>query len=81
LPEDLQAMRPVAREAYIAQKAADRQALQDQIAELGQKRQAFIEAKVKEEGGGEKSLDTQIYRCIKTQAAEKEIRYTGGPVY
>ncbi len=81
LPENLQSMGPAERKAYIAKKAAERQALQDEIAELGQKRQAFIEAKVKEEGGGEKSLDAQIYRCIKTQAAAKAIRYTGGPAY
>jgi Mg-chelatase subunit ChlD len=81
LPENLQAMSPAERRAYVAQKAAERQGLQEQIAELGQKRQAFIEAKVKEEGGGEKSLDAKIYRCIKVQAAEKEIRYTGGPAY
>jgi Mg-chelatase subunit ChlD len=81
LPENLQSMGPAERKAYIAKKAVERQALQDAIAELGQKRQAFIEAKVKEEGGGEKSLDAQIYRCIKTQAAAKAIRYTGGPAY
>jgi len=81
LPENLQSMGSADRKAYIAKKAAERQALQDAIAELGQKRQAFIEAKVKEEGGGEKSMDAQIYRCIKTQAAAKAIRYTGGPAY
>ena len=78
---NLQAMRPKERQAYVAQKAAERQALQDRIATLGQQRQAFIEAKVREEGGGEKSLDAQLYRCIKTQAADKAIRYTGGPAY
>ena len=81
LPENLQAMGPAERKAYITKKAVERQALQDEIAEWGQKRQAFIEDKVKEEGGGEKSLDAQIYRCIKTQAAAKAIRYTDGPAY
>ncbi len=81
LPDNLQAMRPKERQAYVAQKAVERQALQDRIATLGQQRQAFIEAKVREEGGGEKSLDAQLYRCIKTQAADKAIRYTGGPAY
>jgi hypothetical protein len=81
LPQDLRTMRPAERQAYVSQKATERRTLQAKIAELGKNRQAFIETKVKEEGGGEKSLDAQLYRCIKTQAAEKGIRYMGGPAY
>lgn len=81
LPEELQAMSPAERKAYIFEMAAERQVLQDKVAELGKQRQAFIEAKVKTEGSGGKSLDAQIYRCIKTQAAEKKIHYTDGPAY
>lgn len=81
LPEDLQAMSLGEREAYVAGRAAERRALQEKITELGKKRQAFIADRVKEAGGGEKSLDAQLYRCIQTQAEKKEIRYTGGPSY
>jgi len=81
LPEKLQAMSPAERKAYVAERAADRRVLQQKIAALGHQRQAFIEAKVKAEGNGGKSLDAQIYRCIKTQAAAKAIHYTDGPAY
>ncbi len=81
LPEELQAMSPAERKAYVAERAADRQVLQNKIAALGKQRQEFIEAKVKAEGSGGKSLDAQIYRCIKTQAAAKAIHYTKGPAY
>jgi hypothetical protein len=75
-------MSPGERQTYIAEQGARRQALQKKIEELGGKRQAYIEEKVRQEAGkGADSLDAQIYSCIKAQAAEKEIRYTGGPVY
>ena len=82
LPAELKAMNPGERQTFIAAQGARRQALQKKIEELGGKRQAFIEEKVKQEAGkGADSLDAQIYRCIKAQAAEKEIRYTEGPAY
>jgi len=82
LPAELKAMIPEERQAYIAEQGVTRQALQKKIEELAGKRQAFIEEKVKAEAGkGADSLDAQLYRCIKAQAAEKEIQYTGGPAY
>jgi hypothetical protein len=81
LPPELRRMRLSERRAYVAARAAKRQVLQDRIAALGQQRQAFIEAKVREAGNGGKSLDAQLYRCIRTQAAAKAIHYTDGPAY
>ena len=82
LPAELKSMTPKQRQAYVAAKGVKRQALQEKIEDLAAKRQAYIEEKVKQETeGGADSLDTQIYRCIQTQAAEKDIRYNGGPAY
>lgn len=80
LPQDLQDLSLEALEEHVKAKGAKRRQLQSEIEKLAQKRQAFIEAKVKEEGEkGAGSLDAQIYKCIQSQAAEKKIIYSGGP--
>jgi hypothetical protein len=82
LPAELQRLSPPERKAYVAARSAKRTALQTRIEDLAAKRQTYIEEKVKQEAGkGADSLDAQIYRCIKTQAAGKAIRYEGGPSY
>lgn len=82
LPPELQNLSLDALEKHVKTKSAKRKQLQSEIEKLAQKRQAFIEAKVKEEGEkGTNSLDAQIYKCIQSQAAEKKIIYSGGPDY
>jgi hypothetical protein len=82
LPDVLKAMNTSERQAHVAAQGAKRQALQQQIEELAGQRQRYIEEKVKMEGQkGAASLDARIYQCIQAQAAEKNIRYTGGPSY
>jgi len=82
LPDELKAMNPSERQVHVAAQGAKRQALQQQIEELAGQRQRYIEEKVKMEGQkGTASLDAQLYQCIQAQAAEKDIRYTGGPAY
>lgn len=82
LPPELQDLSLDALEEHVKAKGAKRKQLQTKIEKLAQKRQAFIEAKVKEEGEkGTNSLDAQIFKCIQSQAAEKKIIYSGGPDY
>jgi len=82
LPSELKSMSPVERGAHVASQAAKRKVLQQQIEDLAGQRQRYIEEKVQMEGEkGTASLDAQIYQCIQAQAAEKDIRYTGGPSY
>jgi hypothetical protein len=82
LPDELKTMNTSERQAHIAAQGAKRQALQQQIEDLAGQRQRYIEEKVKLAGQkGAASLDAQIYQCIQAQAAEKDIRYTGGPSY
>ena len=82
LDERLQKMTSEERKEYVAQKAAERGEIQKQIEELSHKRQNYIQQKISEKNlNKEGSLDQQIYKCIKTQAAQKNIEYSDGPVY
>ena len=82
LPAELRSMKADELEAHIAARSKERKTLQAQINDLAQKRQHFIEEKVKsEKGSGTASLDAKIYECIQTQAAPKGLQYTKGPAY
>lgn len=82
LPPELRKKNKAELEQYIADQSKQRKALQDEIEKLAKKRQAYIEEKLKnEENRGADSLDAKIYKCIRTQAAQKDIAYTGGPEY
>jgi len=82
LPGALQEMDSDEIKNHIKEQSLLRKALQAKIDGLAKKRQAHIENLVKNEAGkGVESLDTKIYNCIKTQAADKKIVYTDGPAY
>ena len=82
LPAEIKAMRLSERQSHIDAQMVKRKTLRAEIDALAVKRQVFIEAKVAREAGqGSDSLDAKIYQCIQQQAAEKNIRYTDGPVY
>lgn len=82
LPPELQHLSLDALKKHIKEKSSKRKQLQAQIETLAQKRQAFIEAKVKaKKGKGADSLDAKIYKSIQSQAADKKIIYNGGPDY
>jgi len=82
LPSELHDMtKPELRE-YLDIQKQKRKELQAEIQGLAQKRQSFIEEKVKaEKDKGAKSLDITIYECIRMQAAAKNILYKDGPEY
>lgn len=75
LPEEMQAMASVEQEVYIKEKSAERQALQKQIRELAEKRDAFLKEKVEAMGVGKNSLDAQIFDAIREQSADKGLVY------
>ena len=82
LPSELRKMNRAELEQYIADQSKQPKELQDEIETLAKKRQAYIEEKLKNERNrGADSLDAKIYKCIQTQAAQKDIAYTGGPEY
>jgi hypothetical protein len=82
LPLELRKMNKTELEQYIADRSKQRKGLQNEIETLAKKRQTYIEDKLKKERNrGADSLDAKIYKCIQTQAAQKDIAYTDGPEY
>jgi len=82
LPASLRKLNPTELKARIARQGRQRRELQSQIEVLAEKRQSYIEAKIKaEKDKGTNSLDARIYACIQAQAGAKGIIYQGGPAY
>lgn len=79
LPETLREMEPQEQQKLIADKAARRAELSEEIARLGAERQAHIEAELKDDEGKEDSLDYQVFRTVQAQAAGKGLRYEAAP--
>jgi hypothetical protein len=74
LPQEMRAMSAPERSAFIAQKKAERDEIRRQIAELNEKREAFIKAKLSEAGTND-SFDARVLSMIRSQAAGKGIAY------
>lgn len=82
LPAPLQAMAPAERKAEVAKQAAQRNELQQRIGELADRRTAYLRDRIEAGGGAEASLDDQLYRTIKEQAAASGLRYeAAAPAY
>jgi hypothetical protein len=75
LPESVQALPAAKLEAVIEERAGRRRELQREIKELAQKRDNYLQEKVKEAGGAAGSLDDQIYGAVRAQAAKKGLSY------
>jgi hypothetical protein len=74
LPEEMREMNAGEKRAYLEQKKTERDKILKQIAELNKKRDAFIKAKLAEDGGKD-SFDAQVLSMIRTQAGDKGIVY------
>jgi len=74
LPEEMKAMDPEQRAAYVEEKAQQRAAIQKQIAEASAKREAFVaeEKKNRAEETGEATLGDAV-----TQAVQQQLRDAG----
>lgn len=83
LPEPLQKLNPTERKAYIEKQGKLRDEIQAKIAELGKKRQAYIKAELEKQAksGKKDSLDEAVYKAIKKQAADRGLKYEGGPEF
>ena len=75
LPASMQSMAPEEAKAVIEERARKRDELKKEIRELSQSRDAYIEGQLEAIGGADDSLDEQIYRSIRGQAAEAGITY------
>ncbi|HEX7720275.1 MAG TPA: vWA domain-containing protein [Woeseiaceae bacterium] len=81
LPESLKPLAPAEQEAVILQRTEERHELTQQIRDLADKRDRFLEKKIAEEGGATDSLDQKIYETVSLQAAKAGLTYEGGPDY
>jgi Mg-chelatase subunit ChlD len=75
LPAAIQAMAPAEQEKVITEKANRRNELKRQITDLTEQRAAFLDKKVKEDGGAKDSLDDKIYRAVREQAGRLGMSY------
>lgn len=75
LPAELKAMQPAAREAYVVEKAEERQKLHEQIKTLAEKRDAYLKKEVEAAGLDKDSLDVKIFDAIREQSADKGLVY------
>ena len=75
LPASIQAM-PIEQQAVvIRQKAQQRDALEQEMKVLAEKRNDYLKKEVAEAGGKKDSLDAQIFGSIRSQAKEKGLVY------
>jgi Mg-chelatase subunit ChlD len=81
LPEALVSLAPKEQKAYVAELAQKRADIQRQIRNLSEDRNAYLDEKVREAGGMEDSLDSQVYEAVKEQAAKTGLEYEAGPSY
>ncbi len=78
LPEPLQGKSENEKKAIVKEKAAERDALQKKIADLSQKRDAYIaEERKKQVAAGEKdlSLDAALIGALREQAEKKDFSF------
>jgi Mg-chelatase subunit ChlD len=82
LPASLRGLTRTELKKHIDLQSRQRKHLQSRIEALAQKRQTYIEEKIKtDKDSGTDSLDARMYTCIQTQAGKKGIVYQGGPAY
>ena len=79
LPENMQAMTLEARQAYINDMIAQRQAIQEEIRTVAQQRQDYITQELKNRGLDEsESFDAAVRRAVREQAASKGFVFPTG---
>ncbi len=75
LPASISAMAPEEQKELIKRKAERRDQLRQEIKQLSESRNDYIREKVEADGGAADSLDEQIYRAVKKQAASVGLDY------
>lgn len=70
LPAPMQTMSPEQREEFVAEKAAEREKIQKEIAQLSKKRDEYLKAEAAKAGKND-GLDAALKDAIRTQAAKK----------
>jgi Mg-chelatase subunit ChlD len=81
LPAAVAALPPAEQRELLAETAEKREELKRQIAALATERDAYIEAKIRADGGAGASLDQQLYDAVREQAAPHGLEYESGPKF
>lgn len=82
LPASLKPLAPADQAAVVGKLADERAELTGKIRQLAERRDAYLEKKVAEEGGAAGSLDQKIFDTVSRQAKETTgLTYSGGPGY
>ena len=79
LPAAVAALAPGEQRELLAATAEKRTEIKRQIAALATERDAYIDSRLKAEGGAAASLDRQIYEAVREQAAPLGLDYDAGP--
>ncbi|WP_166646942.1 vWA domain-containing protein [Prosthecobacter fusiformis] len=74
LPAELKALQPEKRQAYLDEKAAEREKIQSQIKKLNEDRQKYVTEKNKASGSDD-TLDKAIVKAVREQAEKKKITF------
>jgi len=74
LPPEVKALAPEKRQAYLDEKAAEREKIQAQINKLNEERQKYVAEKAKESGAND-TLDKAMVKAVREQAAKKAITF------
>jgi hypothetical protein len=77
LPEPLRKLAPAQREALVQEKLAEREVLQQRIANVSKQRDAYVhsEQERRAAAGDSDGFDQQVLEAIRSQAAAKGIAY------
>jgi len=76
LPAELQKMTLEQRKAYVAKKGGERAAIQNQVKELGAKRDAYVKAEVAKKGlKAEGTFDDAVRKSLAQQAKKKGFEF------
>ncbi len=76
LPEAMKGMSAEQRAAYIEQMQQRRTEIQKQIAQLSEKREAFVRQEMKKQSADDsKSFDSAIRKAVREQAEQKGLRF------
>ena len=76
LPENMRSMTLEQKKAHVAEMTQKRSEMQTKIADLGAKRQAYVEAEMKKMAdAGDKSFDAAIRKAIRAQAVSKGFKF------
>jgi Mg-chelatase subunit ChlD len=77
LPEEMRGMSASEQKAYLQRRSAKREQIREEIAEVSRKRDAWVRVeneRLAAEGRGD-GFDQEVLEAIRSQAAEKGIRY------